>query len=182
MKRAQTASLRLADQTEQRVSDLFTLYSSGRISLDEFKARAAAVIATANTAAAHLADIAVATEATKATGRAIDVSGMQPTATQVSLSRIEANIDQILTFEPDVTKIVDSQDARLRQMARSEPLLTTATATQAAMKHHDATGWIRLLDADPCKVCRGWADGVVRSVGTSMARHNGCGCIQQPVF
>jgi hypothetical protein len=182
VRQAQAASLRLAETTAQRVSTLFSLYRTGRMSLAEFKARAAAVIATANTAGVQIADIAVAAEATRQLGRSVGPAGLAPTSVQMNADRIGRDIDRVIAADPDVIDLADSRDSRLRQLARSEPLLSTATAAHTAMSHHGATGWVRVLDADPCKVCRGWADGVVRSVGTAMARHNGCGCIQQPVF
>lgn len=182
MRQAQTASLKLAEATAQRVSHLFTLYRTGRLSFEEFRARAAAAIASANEAGVQIADIAVAAEATRQRGEAISALGLRPTRQQTSTDRISEAIDRVIGADPDVVDIADSRDKRLRELARSEPLLSTATATHVAMSHHGATGWVRVVDADPCKVCRGWADGVVRGVGTAMARHHGCGCIQQPVF
>lgn len=182
MRKAQTATLRLAEATAQRVSQLFTLYRTGRLSLAEFRARAAAVIATANEAGVQIADLAVAAEATRQLGRTIGPIGLRPSDKQTDPERIGRDIDRVIGADPDVVDLADSRDSRLRQLARSEPLLSTAVATHSAMDRHGATGWVRVLDADPCKVCRGWADGVVRGVGTAMARHHGCGCIQQPVF
>lgn len=182
MRQAQAATLRLAEATSQRVSELFGFYRTGRLDLDEFKARSAAVIAIANEAGVQIADIAVSAEATRQLGRTIGPVGLRPTRQQTNVDRIGRDIDRVIATDPDVVDLADSRDARLRQLARSEPLLSTATATHAAMTRHGASGWVRVLDADPCKVCRGWADGVVRSVGTAMARHHGCGCIQQPVF
>lgn len=182
MKQAQTASLKLAEATARRVSQLWALHLAGDLPLDEFKARSAALIATANEAGVQLADLAVATEASRQLEANIGPLGLRPTAAQTSAERITQAIDSIIAERPDVEDLADSRDLRLQQLARSEPLLSVSTATHVAMDRHGATGWVRQLDADPCKVCLGWADGVVRSLGTAMARHHGCGCIQQPVF
>lgn len=182
MRNAQAASLRLADRTEDRLAALWRLYDDGNITLPEFKTLSAQTVTQANTAATQLADVAVAAEATRARGETVALAGLRPNEAQLDETRVRRDIDRILADTPDVGDLAVSREAALRRLGRSEPLLTTATAVQAAMAHHDASGWVRELDADPCKLCQGWADGVVRSIDTAMARHLGCGCIQQPVF
>ena len=182
MEQAQAATLRLADRLEVRASTLLALHRSDRLTLGEFRTGVALDVARTNTAVVQLSDVAVAQEATRQRGERVRPLGLRPTAEQIDHDRIRADVDRILAERPAVDDLAASQEARLRRLARSEPLLTAAATVHTAMERHGATGWTRLVDRDPCPVCRGWADGVTRAATVRMARHLGCGCIQQPVF
>lgn len=171
---AQTASLRLADQTETAVLTLWAQVAAGSATVAEFRQEASALIAAANVAGVTIADIGLAAEVTRQLGTPTGPVGLQPSPQQVDQGRIAAGLDTVLaTNDPAKT---------LAGFVRSEPLLTVATAVQTGMARHGASGWVRATDSDPCKLCSGWADGRTRSVDTHMARHVGCACIQQPVF
>jgi hypothetical protein len=105
---------------------------------------------------------------------------------QLDQSRIAANLDSVLAERPDIAStdelLAESRKVRLSALARSEPLLTVAATVQVGMVRHGARGWVRMTDADPCKLCVGWSDGRVRATSVRMARHNGCACMAAPVF
>lgn len=153
---------------------LWALVEAGDLTVPRFRALGASLIAQANQAGVQLADMGLTAEVTRQLRRPTAPLGLRPTPVQVDRDRIAGGIDRIIA-EPD-------PKGALARLGRSEPLLTVAATVQTAMVRRGATGWTRQLDNDPCKVCSGWADGVVRSTGTRMARHVGCGCIQQPVF
>jgi hypothetical protein len=185
VEQTQAASLRLADRAERRITGLWQLHLRGQLTRAEFRAIAAASVAEANTAGVGLADIGVAAEATRALRQPVGPLGLSPTAVQVDQSRIAGDIDRIVDDRPvtvPADQLSESRNERLRRLARSEPLLTVAASVQTAMSGQGADGWTRRLDNDPCPACVGWADGVVRPVGTRMARHLGCACIQQPTW
>lgn len=185
MQVAQTASIRLADLTADRISDLWALHVSGGLDRSEFRALAVAVVVQANTAAVQLADLAVATQATVAYRETVAPLGLTPTELQTDQARINRDITRILEDQPETVEAADlteSRETRLRRLGRSEPLLTTAASVQTAMVGQDASGWVRQVDANPCPTCSAWNDGVIRNPSTRMARHLGCACIQTPIF
>lgn len=182
VERAQSASLRLSERSEEAVAAYWRAHTDGLLSVAVFRSLAIAAITEANTAGVQLADIAVTAEMVRQQRRTASPLGLRPTSVQVDRRRLDGDIDRILAEAPDVDDLAESREARLRRLARSEPLVTVASSITTAMVARKATGWTRLLDRDPCSICRSWADGVIRSPGTRMARHLGCGCIQQPVF
>lgn len=175
MQRTQTAANRLADDTRAKVEALWAGYRLGRYDLAEFRARAAAVVASANTAGVALADIGLAAEITRQLGRPTRPLGLVPNDVQVDQDRMAEDIDDILDRS-------DDPEAMLGDWAGSEPLLTVANTVQTGMVRHGIGGWTRVLSGTSCPLCTGWADGVVRSPFVTMVRHVGCDCIQQPVF
>lgn len=175
MERTQQAAQRLADRTGAAIRALWAAHVAGDLTLDQFRAKGAALVATANTAGVQLADLGLAAEATRQLRRPTRPLGLTPSAVQVDQTRIVADIDRIVARRPDPI-------GELGEWARSEPLLTVATATQQAMKARDVPGWTRVLAGGSCPLCVSWADGVVRPVSVQMARHPGCDCIQQPQF
>lgn len=186
MQQIQSASLRLADAVEAEVLALWARVEAGDLTETRFRAEAAASIAAANAAGVSLADIGLSAEVTRQLRIPSNPVGLLPTPPQSDQSRIAANLAGVLTERPEGAStddlLAESRRARLGALARSEPLMTVATAVQAGMVAHAARGWTRGLNSGACKVCQGWADGVVRSTGTHMARHPGCGCIQMPAF
>lgn len=185
MDQVQAASLRLADALGADVAAAWDSFESGVLSRREFEAVVVSLVARANQAGVQLADIGVTTEMVRQTRLPASPLGLRPTAVQVDVDRMIADIDRIVTGSPETVAPEDlsaSRRSRLAEWSRSEPLLTVASSVQVAMAERGASGWVRQTDADPCRLCAGWADGVVRSPGTRMKRHNGCACIQRPVF
>lgn len=175
MQQTQAAANRLADDTRAKVQALWAGYRLGRYDLAEFRARATAVVASANTAGVALGDIGLAAEITRQLRRATTPLGLEPNEVQVDQDRMGDSIDDIL-------ERTDDPEDQLGDWAGSEPLVTVANTVQTAMQAHAVGGWTRVLSGTSCPLCTGWADGVVRSPFVSMVRHVGCDCIQQPVL
>lgn len=175
MERLQLASLRLADRTATAVGALF-----------DDVATAAAVVARANAASVTLADVGIAAEVLRQTGRATRPLGLRPTPVQTDRRRIVAALERILDEDiagaTTVSEIAASRRARVARFGSDETLLTVATATQQAVQARQPSGWVRRTDPDPCSLCRDWADGIVRPAATPMIRHRGCACLPQPLF
>jgi hypothetical protein len=174
MERTQQASNRLADRTRTEILSLWALVVAGEITRPAFRTRASAAVARANTAGVQLADIGRAAEITRQLRRPTPPLGLRPNRLQVDQSRMARDIDRITTLK-------DPSDS-LGQWARSEPLLTVATAIQVAMSARGVEGWTRRLSGASCPLCTRWADGQTRPTSVSMVRHPGCDCIQQPVL
>ena len=179
MEQVQASSRRLADVTGRQVVALWARVESGGLSVPAFRAAAAAVVARANARGVALADLGLTAEVMRQLGRRAAPLGLRPTAVQIDQSRMRGDIGRVLERHADPA---DSPVAGLTDWARSEPLLTVATAVTAGMVARGARGWTRQLTGTSCQRCTAWADGVVRPAGTRMARHVGCDCIQQPVF
>jgi hypothetical protein len=175
VRQTQTASNRLADRTRARVVALWSLVDAGHLTRAQFRTQAAAVVAGANTAGVSLADIGLAAEITKALRTPTRPLGLRPDPIQSDQARMGRDIDRLIST-------IDEPAEALGQWARSEPLLTVATAVQTGMKGHGIERWTRGLSGQSCPLCTGWADGVARPVTVSMVRHPGCDCIQQPVL
>lgn len=174
MERTQQASNRLADRTRAEILGLWAQVVAGTLTTSRFRTRAAAVVARANTAGVQLADIGLAAEITRQLRRPTPPLGLRPNRTQVDQSRMARDIDRLTTLD-------DPTDS-LGQWARSEPLLTVATAVQVGMQRRGIERWTRGLSGASCPLCTGWADGVARPTSVRMVRHPGCDCIQQPVL
>lgn len=170
MQATQQAANRLAERTR---TDVVALWALG-LSRAQFRTRAAALIARANTAGVQLADIGLAAEITRVLRIPTPPLGLIPTAVQVDQDRIVRDIDRITAY--------DDPEGELGNWAASEPHLTVATAVQEGMRRRGIERWVRQLSGTSCPLCTGWADGIARSVETPMARHFGCDCLQVPVL
>lgn len=185
MDQVQAASLRLADAVAADVARAWDAHLSGDLSRRQFEAAIVALVARANQVGVQLADVGVTAEMVRQLRIPASPLGLRPTAVQVDPHRITDDVQRIIAAEPETVAAEDlasSRRDRLADWSRTEPLLTVASSVQVAMVERGANGWVRQTDADPCRLCVGWADGVVRSPGTRMKRHNGCACIQVPVF
>lgn len=175
MERTQAAANRLADDTRIKVTALWALVSTGRLTRGQFRTQATAVVARANAAGVSLADIGLAAEITRHLKQPTPALGLIPNDIQVDQDRMAADIDRIVARTEDPS-------GELGEWAASEPLLTVATANQEAMRQRGIARWVRVLSGTSCPLCTGWADGIARSTDTPMARHIGCDCIQSPVL
>lgn len=185
MDQVQAASQRLADGLANDVAAAWDSFESGGLSRREFEAVVVVLVARANQVGVQLADIGVTTEMIRQIRQPARPLGLAPTPVQVDTARIAADVDRILDATPITVSPEDlssSRRVRLADWSRTEPLLTVASTVQVAMAERGANGWVRQTDSDPCPLCVAWADGVVRSPSTRMKRHNGCACIQRPVF
>jgi hypothetical protein len=185
MQAVQAASRRLADRTAAQVVALWGQVRDGSLTEDQFRVRAAAVIAVANAKGVSLADLGLTAEVIRHTGLATSPLGLQANEVQVDQARIADRLSDILTNDPDGAdddEIDVSRQDRFGDLARSENFLTVATATQDGMRQRGIERWVRVLSGTSCPLCTGWADGIARSVDSPMARHIGCDCLQQPIF
>ena len=169
MQATQQAANRLADRTRRQIT---ALWETDRA---RFNTLAPALVARANTAGVHLADIGLTAEITRHLRRPTRPLGLRPTAVQVDQSRMRDNITRI-------TADLEQPARALGEWAASEPLLTVATTVQTAMQERGIERWTRGLSGGSCPLCNRWADGIARPVSVPMARHPGCDCIQSPVF
>lgn len=176
MEQAHRANNRLADTTANQVGTVWAQVEQGDLDLGGFRAAAPVIVARANTRGVALADLIIASEATRQLRRPVPPLGLRPTRAQVDQERMRAEIDRILDLHPD-----DSPASGLTEWARSEPLVTVATAMQLGLRLRGAW-WVRSLTGTSCPLCTGWADGRARPPTVRMGRHRGCDCLQQPVF
>lgn len=176
MQRVQRASLRLADQTAERLGVLWDQHEAGTITAGAFRAAAAAVVARANAQGVQLVDIGVTAELARQVRRLEAPLGLQAEPVQVDQRRIADALERVAGADgPDPR-------ARVARFGRDEALLTVATSTERAMKARKVERWVRVPDTSPCPICVSLADGIARTTSVTMRRHRGCGCIQQPIF
>lgn len=184
MEQVQRAAATLADRAAATIDAMWDRVEDGALSVAQFRALAASVIAAANTQGVSLADLGVTAEALRQLRDAAPL-GLTPEPVQVDQDRLSVALHRIITADIDsavtADEIAASRRARVTRFARDETLLTVATATQRALKERKA-GWVRRTDPNPCTICVNLADGKVRSANVAMARHKGCACLQQPVF
>src|SRR5690606_26970285 len=95
------AAQRLADRTRTAIRALWAAHVAGDLTLAQFRAQGAALVATANTAGVQLADLGLAAEATRQLRRPTRPLGLAPSAVQVDQGRIAADIDRIVTRRTD---------------------------------------------------------------------------------
>jgi hypothetical protein len=182
----QAVAGRLAERTAAGVVALWEQVEAGALSEERFRSLASAMIATANAAGVTLADLGLTAEVTRQTGVSSRPLGLRTDRVQADQVRIAAGLDSVLAEQPSRAGtpelLAESRRARLAQFARSEPLLTVASSVQVAMQRHGASGWVRQTAGKSCPLCSDWDDGVVRPTTVRMARHNGCDCLQAPIF
>lgn len=186
MELVQAVAGRLAERTAAGVVALWEQVESGALTEERFRSLASAMIATANAAGVTLADLGLSAEVTRQTGVSSRPLGLRPDRVQADQARIAAGLDSVLAEQPSRADtpdaLAESRRARLSQFARSEPLLTVATAVQTGMARHGASGWVRQTSGKSCPLCVNWDDGVVRPTTVRMARHPGCDCVPAPTW
>lgn len=186
VRQATRAARALADQASAQVSTAWVAFQEGRITEVMFVSIAAGVMARANARGVALADLAITVEASRQLRRLLPALGLAPTALQVDQGRLARSVRRVIDHVADAAENeaerAESRRVRVVRLASDEALLTVATTNKVAMERRDAKGWTRQTDGSPCPLCADWADGVVRPVGTTMARHKGCACAQSPTF
>lgn len=178
------ATWRLVAETERRVLELQRRFSSGEIDRRSFEAATAIVIARARQRGVTLADLALTADIIRHGGRLEAPLAIE--APDSDLDRLQTSIATVL--DEDIASVETPEDLMASQRLRLGRLARDSTAEAAvfgmttAMVQRSVPGWVRETDPDPCPVCRGLADGVVRSPRVVMKRHAGCACVQRPVF
>lgn len=186
MSRFQQATARLGTQTEREVRALWARHEAGEIDRATFVTLAAARIARSNRRAVAMADLALATRIAQVMRRPPTTLGLLPDDREVDQPRIAKSVRTVLAEQivtaGSATELAESRATRLGRLARAETQSTVQDATQRGMAERQLPGWTRETDPDPCPLCTGWADGVVRRPTVRMIRHVGCSCVQQPVI
>lgn len=186
MSRFHDAAVRLAAATADEVAALWQRHVAGSLSERQLIALAARAIAGANRRAVTVADLGIATQVIEQLRRPVPMLGLVATERDLDQTRLADAVGVVLVEEvesagsPDA--LASSRENRLIRLARDEPLKVLATAAGVAMVERGVEGWVRETDANPCKLCTGWADGVVRSPAVPMNRHTGCSCVPRTVI
>lgn len=163
------AFVRLTSEQERQVLALFDRFEEGLMSEDRLAVEVAALVGVSKARAASFADVAVAA----ALGTA--VLGMPPQ--QYDPSRVVRAVRTLMDAEPStVESLVESRQARLSRMVRSETAKTVQDGMQTAHRANGVQKWVRETDDEPCPLCEQLADNVPRSVDIRMSRHEGCVC------
>lgn len=166
----------LAGDTVAIVAAIYALWQTGQLTTAEAEQRIAAAVATANAAAATLADAYVAAQIEHATATPTPAVGLPPA-------------DDTERLVLAARTILDDADAdagmRFERLARAEPLDTAQQHAAAVMRLQPSVkGWRLRLDTDACELCRWYAAGgrVYRLTRTFRQPHPGCGCMPEPVL
>lgn len=174
---------RLADEAEQEIAALYARFERGQIDRDEFIALAAALIARARARGVGLADLSLTADIIRALLTTESPWGIAPPDNdnerlQISVATV---LDADVSYSGD--ELRRSQRVRLERLARDSSAEAAVWAmAKVAIERGLKGGWVRMTDADPCKLCSGWADGVVRPWSVTMNRHTGCCCVPRPVL
>lgn len=169
-------------------ADVIALWHRG-LEDRRFQTLAATVIARGRARGVTLADITRAMEVSKHRGRATPPLGL--VLPDGDPERLRTSVGKVLTAEiasADTPEALEaSRTARLVRLARDSTAEAVTWASAQAMQEHTQrfslrTGWTRQTDLNPCPVCTGLADGVVRSWSVPIKRHTGCGCVQSTAF
>lgn len=132
-----------------------------------------------------MADLSFTAAIIRAMGQRTAPLGLTPPPDDTE--RLRESVTTVLTQDIKTAttpeQVKESQVARLTRLARD----TTAEAAvfgfiESARRREVQGGWTRETDVNPCPVCVGLADGVVRSWNVTMKRHTGCACVPSPSF
>lgn len=167
----------LAETTEGKALVILELYRDGKISKTEATATMAAMVSKANLRAAALADYSLAATITLTTGTPTPAVGVKIRSNSTIAARAIKKILETPTDSADMAM-------RIGRFARSEPLGAAVRASDIAIvSQPQVVGWVRLMDPDPCEMCRWWwREGRVWPKNHRMPYHKGCQCQKQPVF
>lgn len=165
------------DQLEEQASSVtaqvlaaLALYEAGKMTADALTAVVAAYIAAGNSAAAALADLALAAAVTVQTGAP---------AAPLGITR-PADDPERLTRAANTLLGSSATAARWQRLAEAEiKEAATRAYSEGAKRSPRVTGWTRGLKADACQLCRWWSrDGRVWDADHPMPTHKGCTCSQ----
>lgn len=172
----------LGAASQAEVLTLWDAHLAGRIDEETLVVAVAAVIDRYDARATTVADWAMAVAVGAELGRAVAPVGLPILSSQTRLrdavrTVLAADIASATTPEQMAT----SRAARLARLARADPAGTAQDAAGLALQRHPVRGWVRTTSGRACRLCRGWADGIVRPATVRMIRHTGCGCSPRPV-
>lgn len=162
----------LGQFSEDRAHVIFERWQAGELTFDEAVALLAALVASANSRAAALADLSLAATIMHQIG--------EPVAT-LGLTAPADDVDRLTKASRTLLSLDNVTPERVRRLARCEPLDTAAKAWSDGIdqsRHVD--GWVRQTHGS-CQLCTWWArGGQVWAADHPMPRHKGCTCSQIP--
>lgn len=137
----------------------------------------AAIVQRGNAQALGLAEAFTQRQLESVTGRATPARGLLPADDSDRLLKAAKTI----LAEPDPL-------ARIERLGASEVLYTAQGGVQESLTGRKRSrggylGWVRQMEADPCKRCRWWSrNGRVWPPDHRMPRHHNCRCVQKIVL
>lgn len=196
----QAALISLSLNTDSRIQILLRQYQAGTLSLERLLSLASQIVVAANRASVTLANLSLAGQITRGTGRRVPALVVPAAAVFVDRDRVAEAVAQILDEVPDYVQAIEDEDERTGALHTSQSQrlsrLTVDEPTEAGTRTMDEgitryriesdvpiRGWRRRLDATPCKLCRNWeGDGRVYRAETRFWRHTGDQCVPELVF
>ena len=171
------ATDRLSSTTEKRLVSLFEDYSAGRLTEQEFRAVALALIERARAQGVALADLSLAAAVTQQTRVATSTLGLSLPADDSArlleglgtlLARAAADEDPLL---------------RIARYGRSEPASAVQDGFVDGLRQRKIPGYTRELSPGACQLCQ-WLrkDGYVYPAEKSFHKHEGCLCHPAPAW
>lgn len=168
--------VKLGDETERKVLNLYRLMIDGQLTRDETLGLMTALIGKANARAVVLADMSLAATLTLETARPVPALGLVAEQDQSGVRKAVGTVLTAATTTPD-------PEGRIGRLARSAPYYAASQAySEGISKAKGVTGWVRDLEPGACQMCRWWyRDGRVWPQNHKMPTHTGCTCSPRPV-
>lgn len=175
---------RLADRTEQELVAAYDRYTRGALDKESFLVLAAVVLGRARTRGINLADVTLTAGLIRALRRRDAPLGLVlPDGDLDRLSEAAGTIlGDHLANAGGGKDLGAARRARFARLGRDSAAEAAVWGMRLAMITREIPGWVRVTDANPCRVCSNLADDVVRSPNVVMKRHTGCCCVQQAVI
>lgn len=157
---------KIADNTGDRMADLFDRLDDGDLTREEFVAMAVALLGVSRARAVALADLGAAADMTRATGAVVPPLGVQAPTTSVTAV---------------VAAIATREAAQVE--GRAQTLAAAQEAHHEALERHGADGWTRVLNAGACELCHDLAadEQGPMPMSADPYHHRGCGCSTRPI-
>ena len=169
---------RLGDSTEREVSRLFSLYTAGSVTRDEFVDLATVAVSLGQQQGRAMAEVSLLAWL-DAAGVVASPVAAQPIAHYTDSERVRKALHTVMgagVLEPDVI------EKQLRRLSFSETVESSQRAFAKAMHESgQVEGWTRGVETGACELCIWWeADGRVWPTEHSMPTHKGCVCTPIP--
>ncbi len=163
--------VRLADQSQQQVANLYAAYQTGKLTHEQFKAAALQVMLVMMAAANKLADVTLAKLVSQNIGTEVVATGV---VSSDASDRLDKALDTVLANP--------NSDMAIRRLANSATLEAAQLGWGNALRNQPGVNaWTRQTRPGACDICQKLT-GSVLSLSTPMYHHPGCTCIQKPVF
>lgn len=169
--------VKLGDETEAKVLNLYRLMLDGQLTRDETLALMTAIIGKANARAVVLADASLAATLMLETRAPVPALGLVAEQDQTAVRQAVGTVLTAATTTPD-------PEGRIGRLARSAPYYAASKAySDGISKAKGVSGWVRDLEPGACQMCRWWyRGGRVWPKSHPMPTHTGCTCSPRPVI